>query len=264
MRLAKGCTLDAGRHRYTPFHVALARGLAAPAVPARHSIEAFAPEVMDQGPVGSCEGHSTAGAIYTTLNANGAPLPWVPSPLGIYNLALALDRGDPTAGALEDLGTETNTVLRVVHEFGVRPMGARVEGRNSDCDIASALREPLLGEIEADAQQLLIGAYQITSRGAQKLADVKTALASGFAVRVDSFVDMAFEDWQAGDAPFGKPDLNDPNGGGHALYAVAYDGDVVTIRNSWAADWGDGGDIRVSAAFIEQADCFAWSVRRPS
>ena len=262
-RLAKGCKLDAGRHRYTPFHIALARGLAVgivEAVPASVDLSHYAPAVMDQGQVGSCEGHSSAGAIYTTLARAGASMPWVPSPLGIYNLALALDRGDPSGGALQDLGTETNTVLRVIHEFGVRAMGPLVEGRYSDCSMAGALAEPKLGELEQDGLELLLGAYQITSTGARKLADLKTALASGFAVRVDSFVDMAFENWSAGDAPYGTPDTSDPDGGGHALYAIGYDGDVVTIRNSWGSDWGDGGNIRVSAAFIEQADVFAWNV----
>lgn len=264
-RLSKGCQLDAGRHRYTPFHVALARGVAsAAALPARVDLSPFAPSIMDQGPVGSCEGHRGSTATYLTLNKAGAPLPWVPSPDDIYRLARCFDLGDLMPASLDDVGTETNSVIRAIGEFGMRPMGALVGGRNSDCDPDSAARPPVLAELEKDAATLVIGAYQITSTGAQKLADVKAALASGLAVAVDSFVDMAFEDWSAGDAPFGVPDYRDPEGGGHAICAVGYDGNTVDIINSWGSSWGDSGHIRVSAAFIEQADCFAWAARRSS
>ncbi len=261
-RRAKGCSLDKGKHRYTPLAIAVARGLIKVAsVPTNVDNQKFAPPIMDQGQVGSCEGHSSSGATYLSCAGSGAALPWVPSQVGLYNPALALDRGDPNAGALQDLGTETNTILRVVHEFGIRAMGAHVEGRFSDCDMTNALAEPNLADLESDSLNVLIGAYQITSSGTQKLTDVKAVVASGLAVRIDSFVDMAFEDWSAGDAPFGVPDYNDPEGGGHALYIVGYQGDNCVVRNSWG-DWGDNGNIIVSPAFVEQADCFAWTVKR--
>lgn len=262
-RLARGCSLDRGKHRYTSLHAALALRLLKldAALPANIDNQHNAPPVFDQGPVGSCEGHASSGASALSCAAVGQPLGFIPSMVGIYNPALALDRGDPNAGALQDLGTETNTVLRVLHEFGLRPMGAQVEGRFSDCTMANALLEPVLADLEKDALTVMIGAYQITQTGSSKLAAVKAVLAAGLAVRVDSFVDMAFENWSAGDAPFGQPDLNDPEGGGHALYLVGYQGDNCIMRNSWSSSWGDNGNIIVSPAFVEQADCFAWTVK---
>jgi hypothetical protein len=256
---AKGCHLERGRHRYTPFAVAQARGLAVVSVPKAVSLEAFTPAVVDQTRYSACEGCSSSGAVYTTLARAGTPLPWVPSQKGIYRLALAIDRDDPSQPLL-DLGTQTNSVIRAMSEFGIHAMGPAVG--NTNCDLDDTLTaEPQLGELELDAQSLLIGAYQITSSGPQKVADVKQALASGFAVRVDTEVDRAFEDWSPSQVPFGVPDYANSLGG-HALYCVAYDGNLFTIRNSWGAGWGSNGNLLASAAFISQADCYAWSVRK--
>lgn len=260
MSFAKGCRLDRGRHQRTPFAVAKMRGLASAPIPAAADLTAFAPPVMDQTSFSGCEGASSSGAIYTTLAKAGEPLPWVPSQSGIYGLARALDRADPSI-ALTDEGTETNAVERAISEFGVRPMARNVDGTNCDFDAATINAEPLLFDLEQDALTVLIGAYQITSLGSSRLDDVKIAIASGFAVRVDTEVDRAFEDWTPSRAPYGVPDFANSLGG-HALYCVGFHGDVFVIRNSWGSAWGSAGHILVNAAFIEQADCFAWAVKR--
>lgn len=236
------------------------RSAAAP--PASVDLSRFAPAVMDQGQTGSCEGHSTAGAIFTTLAAQGKPLPWVPSPAGIYTLARCIDRGASLDAPLQDVGTETPSVIHAIAEYGIRPIGELQFGRYSDVSEAPALlnAEPQLDELEADAKTLAIGAYRITSAGSARETDVKLALAAGFAVRIDSFVDTAFENWSAGDAPFGVPNESDPNGGGHALYILGYTPDYYIVRNSWGQSWGNQGNIQVSHAFVQQADVYAWHI----
>lgn len=262
MSFAKGCHLERGSHKRTPFGVAKMRGLALASVPTSVDLSVFAPPVVDQTKYSACEGCSSSGAIYTTLGKAGTPLGWVPSQGGIYGLALALDRPDPSV-PLVDEGTQTNAVERALSEFGIRPMGTNVNGTNCDLSDATITADPLLADLEQDALTLLIGTYQINTTGAQKLNDVKLALASGFAVRVDTEVDQRFEDWAPSQQPYGVPDYSNALGG-HALFVIGYSGDVFTVRNSWGHGWGLSGNLLVNAAFVEQADCFAWSVRRAS
>lgn len=261
MSRAKGCHLENGAHRRTPFAIAQARGLAVAAPPALADIEQHSPAVMDQTRFSGCEGASGSGAIYTTLSAAGTPLPWVPSQTDIYRLARCIDRGE-AADPLQDVGTYTNAVERALGEFGVRPMGFAPDGTRCDFSLDTINAEPKLGELELDAQTILIGTYAIASTGLQKVADTKIALASGFAVRVDTSVDQRFEDWSPSQAPYGVPDyLNSL--GGHALYLVGYSGDTFVVRNSWGSGWGKGGNILVTAGFIQAADVYCWSVRKP-
>lgn len=240
--------------------MAKVRGLAVASVPISVDLSQYTPAVMDQTDFSGCEGASGSGAIYTTLGKAGTPLPWVPSQAGIYGLARAIDRGDPSI-PLTDSGTMTNAVERAIGEFGIRPMGHAPAGTNCDFDASTINAEPLLADLEQDALTLLIGTYQINTTGLQKVNDVKLALASGFAVRVDTEVDQRFEGWAPSQQPYGVPDYVNSLGG-HALYVVGYSGDVFVVRNSWGVTWGKSGDILVNAAFIQQADAYAWSVRR--
>lgn len=259
-RFSKGCRLENGSHKRPSFSVAKARGLASAALPASIDLSQFAPPIVDQTSFSACEGCSSSTAIAITLDRAGTPLGWVPSQSGIYRLARAVDRSDPSI-PLTDEGTVTNAVERAMSDFGVSPMVGSFGGTNCDLSDATVNAEPVLSELEKDAQALLIGTYQITSSGSEKLNDVKLALASGFAVRVDTGVDHAFEDWTPSQAPIGAPNLSDVLGG-HALVATGYHGDTVIVTNSWSTSWGASGRCLVSPAWIEQADCYAWSVRR--
>jgi hypothetical protein len=259
-QFAKGCSLDKGKHRYTSFNVARMRGLVSQPVPSSIDLSAFQPPVMDQGPCGSCEGHSSAAATYTSFAKAGEKLPWVPSPGDIYKLARCVDRFDPNT-ALTDGGTETNSVLRAIAEFGIRPMGPLTsDGRYSDCEPSNVNLEPNLAQLEQDALTLIVSPYAITTSGDEKWNDYQAALANGFTVRVDSFVDTAFEQWQAGNQPFGVPNYADQNGGGHALYSAGYSAAGGDVTNSWGLQWGMSGHIIVSKAFILQCDVTVWKV----
>lgn len=265
-RFAKGCSLDRGRHRYTALRIARARGIVASTTVASYSIEKFTPPVMNQTDFGCCEGTSAGGAIVTRFAARGTPLGYIPSQNGLYVPARAFDRAaaNPDAEelpALQDVGTETNSIIRVISEVGIVPMGASPAGLYCDVTEANVNQEIDLGELERAGTSLIVGAYQINSSGPQKLQDVKDCIASGVPVRVDSFVDMRFEEWVKGNAPIGAPDYSDPQGGGHALYAIAFTPSAILVRNSWG-DWGDSGNILVSPAWIAQCDAYAWDVQK--
>ena len=265
-RFAKGCTLDRGRHRYTALRIARARGIVARTTAASFDLEKYTPPVMDQTEFACCEGTSSSGATATRFAAKGTPLGWIPSQIGLYVPARAFDRAaqcadDEALPPLEDVGTETNSVIRVISEIGIRPMGWAPEGLYCDVTNDNVNSEPDLGQLERDGESLIIGAYEIRSTGSQKLQDVRDCIASGVPVRVDSFVDRAFEDWTSRRRPIGVPDYEDPEGDGHALYAFAFSGDTFVVRNSWGPNWGHGGNILVSGAWISQSDAYAWDVR---
>ena len=266
-RFSKGCALDRGRHRYTALRIARTRGIISSTTVASFDLEKYAPPVMDQTEFSCCEGTSSSGAIATRFAAKGTPLGWIPSQNGLYVPARAFDRAAqyPDAEelpALQDVGTETNSVLRVISEVGISPMGLSPDGLFCDVTTANVNTEPDLGQLESDGASLIIGAYEIRSSGAQKLQDIKDCIASGVPVRVDSFVDMGFEEWTPRRPPVGVPDYSDPQGGGHALYAIGFSGETIVVRNSWGIGWGDGGNVLVSPAWIAQCDAFAWDVQK--
>jgi hypothetical protein len=265
-RRAKGCSLDRGRHRYTPLRIARMRGIVASSSAGSFSIEKFAAPVMNQTDFGCCEGTSSSGATVTRFAARGTPLGYIPSQNGLYVPARAFDRAQEHPSGelppLRDVGTETNSVIRVISEVGIVPMGPSPAGLFCDVTRANVNEEIDLGDLERAGTSLIIGAYQINSSGPQKLQDIKDCIVSGVPVRVDSFVDMRFEDWQKGQAPIGAPDYSDPQGGGHALYAIGFAGNAVVVRNSWGESWGDGGNILVSPAWIAQCDAYAWDVQK--
>lgn len=184
----------------------------------------FTAPLMDQGPYGSCTGHATSDAIFTSFGAAGTPLDWVPSQRGIYGLGRAVTRSrqgfDPLTHRLADEGAYPSDVMEGISMWGIRPMGERASEngvtRFSDCgsnvnDEASGL------ELEEDALHL------IEEHAVYSATDVMIANSSGFAVPTGFFVDMAFEQWSPGDGFVGAPkNPRDPLGGGHYVDTVGY------------------------------------------
>lgn len=234
-----------------------------PGVPVngRADLSDFVPGIFGQGFVGSCEAHRTVGAVATTLAVRGFPLPWFPSPDDVYRIARCLDRREyGPEGALQDIGTTTHNALNAIARWGMRPMGAMVEGRFSDCGGSNLNAEPLFVDLLKDAETLIVGAYEIESTGLSRAIDVCHALDAGMAVGVDIWVDTrgprSVEDWDPSTGPLDAPDKMDADGGGHAVYLVGYEwiGDRVTFwgPNSWG-DWGASGYIHGSRAWLDAA-----------
>lgn len=252
-KFGRGYVPDRAGHRTTSF----AHHPAAKAATTPDAVDHFAaaPGVFDQGQYGSCTGHGTSAGIVAAFDLAGVPMAFVPSPAGIYDLGRCIDRAPLTGTPLTDSGAEPNQVMRGIAEWGVRPMGPLVEGRYSDCGAANVNAEPDIAAIETDACHLEIGAYAITSVGADRVADVRKALAAGLPVCFGVFVDTAFENWNPADGPVTAPDFADPSGGGHWLCALGYttqaDGTtLVRFRNSWGTSWGDGGNGNGDEAWV--------------
>lgn len=182
MTYATGYRPDPIGHSRTPFHHLSAKRTVR-TLPLSAYIARFAPPVLDQNDTSSCTGGSTGPAIYAALGAAGSPLPWVPSPHGIYTLGRAIDRFPNANGALSALtddGAAPNEVMRALREWGVRPMRAPTStGLLYDCEPSNVNDEPNLDELEEDALALILGEYGITSGGPPRVLELQAALAAG-------------------------------------------------------------------------------------
>lgn len=279
-KYGRGHRPDPVGHRMNGFHLLAAALAVAPPISA--DISASSPPVFDQGQTGSCVGHATCGGAWTSCKQAGHPLPFIPSPDLEYKLARAIDRepgtngGDPVA--LTDEGSEPNQAMRAIQEWGVMPMGTKPhDGRNSDVDPSTVNDEPSFLALETAANCELIGAYRINSLGDARILDVCRAIAAGYAVCFAVFVDSTFEawgeGWTPGKEPLGAPDMNDPTGGGHYIYANRYhfaggvvtpDDVVIEGPNSWSTEWGNAGYWVGGADFVRAwlGDVYVMAVRK--
>lgn len=225
--------------------------------------------IKDQGPCGSCVGHSGSGATESQFSLDGDPLGFTPSEDVGYKGARSVERARnvPTGAlpALTDDGAQTTDYEAWIALFGVAPRWrpSTPDGRNSDCDTDSVNDNVQLQSAEDAGALLAPGPYAIDPTASDAEALVQSALSSKIVVRVDAFVDSAFENWTPGAAPIPAPDVNDPNGGGHAIYIVGWTPSAYIVRNSWGTSWGDGGDCLVSSAWIQAAwGLYPWTVKR--
>jgi hypothetical protein len=247
----------------------------APELPPSSSLERFEAEIMDQGATGSCTGHGTAQLLTVAFASKGEPLPFVPSALGPYQIARcvargeAADHGGSVDAPLADSGAMPADVMAGITLWGIRPMGPRPsDGRFSDVTPANVNDEPELGDLEADAEALVVGEYRIDEASGDVVDQIRRALVAGYPVGIGAFVDSSFVGWSPGSPLPSSPNVSDPNGGGHwfviTSYRTAPDGSLVFRGpNSWGSGWGDGGHWEASEAFIRAAwDLYVFNVRK--
>jgi hypothetical protein len=235
------------------------------------NLAAVCPLVKDQRDTSTCTGHATCGAACLSLAVANASLPFDPSEVGIYIVGKCIERARSGSYApLVDDGAMPADIMQGVSDWGVHARGPEsAPGSRSDATPATATHEPTLMDLEADARDLLVGEYEITSSGARRVLDVRRALAAGCGVTVGFFVDGSFENWVPAKGPIRAPlDPNDPNGGGHYVYLFGYetqtDGSTVFLgRNSWGTSWGVVGDFRATEAWLcdfQVSDIYAMAV----
>lgn len=228
--------------------------------------------VKDQGQVGACEGFSCSGATETAFALAGDPLGFTPSEAAWYRGLRAIARARSTpAGqplpSLQDVGGMTEDAIAFMAAFGIRPryVARTSDGRNADLEIAAVNDEPGLGELETEAIRLFVGPYAVDPQSSDAEQQVQASLAAKIPVRVDSFVDSAYEDWTPSQAPVGAPNTSDPQGGGHAQYIVGYAPGFYIVRNSWGTAFGDAGDWRVSPTWLRSTwGLYPWTCKRAS
>ena len=121
--------------------------------------------VLNQGPVGGCQGARTAMCLWQAFAAAKAPLPWFPSQDGIYKAARCDERvpaPDGTLPALVDAGCMTSSMYSALLATGIKQAGPRPpDGRNSDLDPATVNLEPRLDELDEEALCVVTGEYAV-------------------------------------------------------------------------------------------------------
>lgn len=252
------------------------------AIPDTFSLRSFEGANLNQGGSGSCGAAGTSQGLQVATNAAGAPLPFVPSPRGIYGAtrAIARARATPqgaTLPALSDSGVMPADVMTGLAQWGIRPMqGPTPDGRNYDIwtpsdtsDGSSNVNdEPKLEELETSGLKLIAGEYRIDETSTNLVQLVKQSLFVAKAPVGDgTFVDSQVMNFAAGQI-VGPPNTSDPNGGGHWTCIVGYrleaNGDTsFDVVNSWGKDYGDEGHFWASSAWLACCtDLYAWTVKR--
>ncbi|MBA0083824.1 MAG: hypothetical protein HRJ53_02410, partial [Acidobacteria bacterium Pan2503] len=182
----------------------------APAIPPSATLESFEAPIMDQGQTGSCTGHGTAQALFTSYAAHGSVLPFVPSPAGIYTVTRVMER-DINTTPLRDDGAMPSDVMAGISKWGIRPMGERPpDGRFSDVDPVTVNAEPSVFQLASDALRLETGEYRIDMAESDWWDQVCAAIATNCVVGIGVFVDTAFEDWDPAKGPMTSVNLSDP------------------------------------------------------
>jgi hypothetical protein len=216
-------------------------------LPASVDLRDFAPAPGDQGQIGSCVAWTIAYGVmgYYAKRTGGVGAPYAPLFLYMRNVA---------PGRAPDAGLNPDAVLTNVAAAGVDTQDDYWQGTTNyqtpptDAEITNATKYRVAGWT-----RLFNGANQ----GAAAQTAIMQALASGspVALGIPVYRDFMY---------LGQHSLyNTVSGaslGGHMLTVYGYDAQGVWIRNSWGTSWGNGGDAKLSWAFINTAATGAYTI----
>jgi hypothetical protein len=227
----------------------------------------WAPPVDDQDGIGQCTGNAVTTAVMTTLAKAGIPLPGYLDPQSAYRMARCLGRaqgypwGSGGMPPLVDVGADPNLVYLAGnrHGYGTTMDTFRLPGPCAEltaCYAKYANREPQLGELQSSDAFKVIGQHRVLSTGQQRIADVRAALASGFAATMSVYAsDDRFQGWRSGvmpPAPSGSPC-------DHLVcivcsYTDATGATVFVTQNSWGRGYAEAGRYRAHSGILLQSD----------
>ncbi|MCO6477956.1 MAG: peptidase C1 [Phaeodactylibacter sp.] len=207
------------------------------ALPARASLEQFAPQRRHQGRQGSCVGWASAYAARTILEAQTTgqrPDNVAFSPAYLYNqIALTGCQGAYMLDA-----------MKTMQQYGGLPF-SQFRYDESTCNNA-----PSANQKQAGARFRIQGFDRLTVGASQYKPDlmaIKQHLAQGYPVVIGMMVGNSFMGPMMG-RPLWQPSQRDyamPGFSGHAMCVIGYDdnlqGGAFQIMNSWGEEWGQGG-----------------------
>ncbi len=209
------------------------------ALPERIDLRGLCTPVEDQGSIGSCAANAVVGAMEYHQRLSEQPLTDLSRLFVYYNARKLADR------EAEDSGTFIHHAMASVMAFGACPermwpyQKAMWATRPTDSCYEAAL------DFEAVS-------YARTPLGPA----CKAAVAEGLPVVFGACLPASMIQVEAGiTGRISLPAGGWPQpGGGHAMLIVGYDDADGTwlIRNSWGADWGEGGYARVPYQVMER------------
>lgn len=222
-------------------------------VPAEFTLAPYVTEeVKNQGETSACVGFASARAVHVRCAFVGTPIPW-PSPACAYTVARAMARRDAKT-PLVDAGSSPTLAAEGMGEWGIASNEAW------PFDPKTINDEPDLPELEDASLFENVQTFRIDSELAQRVADVKHSISSGYPVMVGTEVDRDFEDYMGGEHEDGDDSpiaVTAPVGellGGHMLCLIGYfvfRGITYFLGiNSWGTGWGNKGYFVADVAWL--------------
>jgi hypothetical protein len=193
------------------------------------------PEILDQGPIGSCVANAALSAVRLKNIVDGVEVPELGSRLLTYYLI----RGYiGTEG--EDSGGHCRDAFRALNKYGFC--------RESDYPYEPerfAAPPPAHLFRRAYDQRDPARYWRISSHGGQRVAELKAAIDAGNPIVTGAMVGQAFLDWD-GTIGMACPMSVGPAAGGHAFFAAGYTDIGLICVNSWGRNWGDLGRFTIA------------------
>jgi C1A family cysteine protease len=218
-------------------------------VPPAMDLRGTCPPVYDQGQLGSCTANAIAAALeFDRLRQKVTD--FTPSRLFIYYNERVME-----GTVSSDSGAQIRDGIKSVANIGAP------KETDWPYDISQfAVKPPASAYADAKLDRAL--QYM---RVVQVLAQMQGCLAAGYPFVFGFTVYESFESQAvASTGLMPMPAPGEKKLGGHAVMAVGYDNAkrLVTVRNSWAATWGDKGYFYMPYEFIlsPNASDF-WTVR---
>lgn len=232
-----GASLSEERFDKAQVYEPLAYGYSGNELPARTSLERYAPKRLHQGNQGSCVGWASAYAARTILQAKATgqdPNKLAFSPAYLYNQIHLT--GCEGAYMLD--------AMKAMVENGGVPL-QQFQYDDSDC-----AREPSSQQLQLGRQYRIKGYNRLTVGASDYKPDIlgiKQNLAQGAPVVIGMMVGGTFmsrmlgqDVWQPTQADYSMRGY-----GGHAMCVIGYDdnreGGAFQVMNSWSEDWGNNG-----------------------
>lgn len=197
-------------------------------------------QVRNQGECGWCVGHAAGATLDALYCAEGCPPPRV-SMAHLWSVGHGGTIGDCGPGWYVDEGLAAVASNTLVSE-STWPYTNGSRGMNST--------RPSSAELAMQGRYGATG-YTMIADDADKVTNIKRALASGRAVSVWSGVCFS-QGWQNGTTVIDTPTGGCVDGY-HAYTIVGYDestGEFLAL-NSWGTNWGNGGYMRLTAGFVQ-------------
>lgn len=206
-------------------------------LPASVDLRAHCPPVMDQGELGSCTAHGISGALRYEMISRGQP------DVPLSRLQLYYDERAAEGTIKSDAGAEIRDGIKSAGKLG---MGHETLWPYAVKKFAT---KPAAA-VYKDALKFRALSYQRVDVNA---AALKAALAAGHTPVIGLTLYESFESEavaKTGMVPM--PGKLEAAVGGHCMYVVGYGQKpgYFTVRNSWAADWGDKGDCYFPEAYL--------------
>ncbi|WP_375414612.1 C1 family peptidase [uncultured Bradyrhizobium sp.] len=209
-------------------------------LPPAVDLRAHCPPVMDQGDLGSCTAHGITGALRYEMKLRG--LPDVP----LSRLQLYYDERAIEGTIKSDAGAEIRDGIKCAAKIGVAHENL---WPYNTYNLKRFTTKPS-AKVYADAKNFMALSYQRVEVSAVAL---KAALAAGHTPIIGLTLYESFEsDAVAKSGIVPMPAKHEKVVGGHCMYVVGYGQKpgTFTVRNSWAADWGDKGDCYFPEAYL--------------